>query len=107
MEPRRLVDHPPAGGRARGPHPPLILEAALPVVRIAVTAAVLVLGGLTVLGYLDRFSSYLELATFLRPQYAVLLAAAALASALLRLTRVAAAAVVLVALNAIAIAPAS
>jgi endonuclease/exonuclease/phosphatase (EEP) superfamily protein YafD len=68
--------------------------------------AVVSLGGLTVIAFLDRFSSYLELAGFFRLQYAVLLAAAALAGVALRLFRVALVALVLAVMNLLVIAPA-
>jgi endonuclease/exonuclease/phosphatase (EEP) superfamily protein YafD len=70
-----------------------------------VKTVVAILGALTLLGFLDRFTPYLELATFFRLQYAILLGAAALAAILLRLFPVALAALVLVGVNMLVIAP--
>jgi endonuclease/exonuclease/phosphatase (EEP) superfamily protein YafD len=75
------------------------------VARRAVKLAVATLGLLTVLGLFDRFSPYLELATFFRLQYAILLGAAAVAALLLRLFPTALAALVLVCVNLLLIAP--
>jgi endonuclease/exonuclease/phosphatase (EEP) superfamily protein YafD len=73
--------------------------------RSFVKTVVAILGALTLLGFLDRFTPYLELATFFRLQYAILLGAAALAAILLRLFPVALAALVLVGVNMLVIAP--
>jgi endonuclease/exonuclease/phosphatase (EEP) superfamily protein YafD len=70
-----------------------------------ITASIVLLGGLTLLGFLDRWTPYLELATFFRLQYAILLGAAALAAITLRLFPVALAALALAAVNLVVIAP--
>lgn len=74
--------------------------------RSGLTASVALLGALTLLGFLDRLTPYLELATFFRLQYAVLLGAAALAAIAIRLFPTAIAALVLAGLNLAVIAPA-
>jgi endonuclease/exonuclease/phosphatase (EEP) superfamily protein YafD len=73
--------------------------------RSFVKTLVAIVGALTLLGFFDRFTPYLELATFLRLQYALLLGAAALAAILLRLFPVALTALVLAGLNVLVIAP--
>lgn len=69
-----------------------------------VTALVVVAGIPTVLGLLDRRTPYLELTTFFRLQYAVVLGCAALAAVALRTFRLALVAVLLVAVNVVVIA---
>jgi endonuclease/exonuclease/phosphatase (EEP) superfamily protein YafD len=69
------------------------------ILRYAIAGLATLLGGLTVVGLFDGLSPYLELATFFRLQYAVLLAAAALAAILLRRPRMALAAALLVGVN--------
>ena len=54
-----------------------------------------VLGALTLVALLDRFSSYVELLTFFRVQYAALLLVAVVIALVVRLHRVALAAIVL------------
>jgi endonuclease/exonuclease/phosphatase (EEP) superfamily protein YafD len=75
------------------------------VARRAVKMAVATLGLLTLVGLFDRYSPYLELATFFRLQYAILLGAAALAALLLRLFPTALAALLLVGVNLLLISP--
>jgi endonuclease/exonuclease/phosphatase (EEP) superfamily protein YafD len=64
------------------------------------------LGALTILGFLDRLTPYLEVATVFRLHYAVVLGLATLAAVFLRLHRVALIALILVGLNIAVIAPA-
>jgi endonuclease/exonuclease/phosphatase (EEP) superfamily protein YafD len=64
-----------------------------------VTVLVVLAGVPSVLGLLDRWSPYLELATLFRLQYAVLLGAAALAALAIRTYRLALGALLLVVLN--------
>jgi endonuclease/exonuclease/phosphatase (EEP) superfamily protein YafD len=71
----------------------------------AVRAAVWFLGALTLLALLDRFSAYLELLTFFRVQYAVLLLAAGLTALAVRLPRVALVAALLAGVNLAVVAP--
>lgn len=66
---------------------------------------VAILGILTFLGFFDRFTPYLELATVFRPHYVVALALAAVGAALLRLFRVALAGLILAGVNLAVIAP--
>lgn len=68
------------------------------------TVLVVLAGVPSVLGLLDRWTPYLELATLFRLQYAVLLGAAALAALALRTYRLALGALLLVALNVAVIA---
>jgi endonuclease/exonuclease/phosphatase (EEP) superfamily protein YafD len=63
------------------------------------------LGATTLLGLLDPLSSYLELLTFFRVQYAALLVVAALAALAVRLRRVALAALVLLVVNLAVVTP--
>jgi endonuclease/exonuclease/phosphatase (EEP) superfamily protein YafD len=72
---------------------------------VAVCALVWFLGALTLLGLLDRFSSYLELLTFFRVQYAALLLLAVVLAVALRLPRTALAALVLAGVNLAIVAP--
>lgn len=67
--------------------------------RRAITALVVVLAIPTLLGLLDRWTPYLELATLFRLQYAALLVVAAVGAALLRDFRLALVALLLVAIN--------
>jgi endonuclease/exonuclease/phosphatase (EEP) superfamily protein YafD len=71
----------------------------------AVRGVVWFLGALTLVAFLDRFSSYLELLTFFRVQYAVLLLAAGLIALVVRLPRVALAALVLAGANLAIVVP--
>jgi endonuclease/exonuclease/phosphatase (EEP) superfamily protein YafD len=71
----------------------------------AVRAVVWFLGVLTLLAFLDRFSSYLELLTFFRVQYAALLLVAVLIAFVLRVPRVALGALVLAGANLAIVAP--
>jgi endonuclease/exonuclease/phosphatase (EEP) superfamily protein YafD len=71
----------------------------------AVRAVVWFLGALTLLALLDRFSPYLELLTFFRIQYAALLLVAGLIALVIRLPRVALAALALAAVNLAVVAP--
>jgi endonuclease/exonuclease/phosphatase (EEP) superfamily protein YafD len=71
--------------------------------RYGVIGIVALLGGLTALGLLDRWSPYLELATVFRLQYALLLSIAALLAIPLRLFAIALAAVALAGVNVIVI----
>jgi endonuclease/exonuclease/phosphatase (EEP) superfamily protein YafD len=70
--------------------------------RRSVVGLVMLLGALTLLGLLDRWTPYLELATFHRSQYAVLLGIAALAAIPLRSNRVALVALLLAGVNVLA-----
>jgi endonuclease/exonuclease/phosphatase (EEP) superfamily protein YafD len=72
---------------------------------VAVSVVVWLLGALTLLGLLDRFSAYLELLTFFRVQYAALLLVAVGLSLLVRRPRLALAALALVAVNLAVVAP--
>jgi endonuclease/exonuclease/phosphatase (EEP) superfamily protein YafD len=72
---------------------------------VAVRILVWFLGALTVFGLLDRFSSYLELFTFFRLQYAALLLLALVLAVALRLPRMALAALVLAGVNLAIVAP--
>jgi endonuclease/exonuclease/phosphatase (EEP) superfamily protein YafD len=72
---------------------------------VAVRGVVWLLGALTLLAFLDRFSSYLELLTFFRVQYAALLLLAAVVALSVRLPRVALAALLLVGVNAAVVGP--
>jgi endonuclease/exonuclease/phosphatase (EEP) superfamily protein YafD len=71
----------------------------------AVRAVVWLLGALTLLALLDRFSVYLELLTFFRIQYAALLLVAGVIALAARLPRVALAALALAAVNVAVVAP--
>jgi endonuclease/exonuclease/phosphatase (EEP) superfamily protein YafD len=71
----------------------------------AVRAVVWFLGALTLLALLDRFTAYLELLTFFRIQYAVLLLVAGVIALAVRLPRVALAALALAAVNLAVVAP--
>jgi endonuclease/exonuclease/phosphatase (EEP) superfamily protein YafD len=71
--------------------------------RAGLLAVVVLLGMATVLGLLDGLSPYFELATFFRPQYAILLGIAALAAVVLRRFRVAVTAAVLALVNVVVI----
>jgi endonuclease/exonuclease/phosphatase (EEP) superfamily protein YafD len=73
--------------------------------RRGVTAIVTVLGILTMIGFFDRFSPYLELGTFFRLQYAALLLLAAVAAVALRLLPIALVALALATVNMLVIAP--
>ena len=68
------------------------------------TVLVVLAGIPTVLGLLDRWSAYLELATLFRLQYAVLLGAATVAALALRTYRLALCALLLVVVNVLVIA---
>lgn len=72
---------------------------------VAVGVVVWLLGALTLLGLLDRFSAYLELLTFFRVQYAALLLIAVVLAVLVRRTRLALAALALVAVNLAVVGP--
>lgn len=72
---------------------------------VAVPALVWFLGALTLLGLLDRFSSYLELLTFFRVQYAALLLLALVLALALQLRRTALVALVLAGVNLAIVAP--
>jgi endonuclease/exonuclease/phosphatase (EEP) superfamily protein YafD len=72
---------------------------------VAVRGVVWLLGALTLLAFLDRFSSYMELLTFFRVQYAALLLPMALLALAVRLPRVALAALVLVGVNLAVVGP--
>jgi endonuclease/exonuclease/phosphatase (EEP) superfamily protein YafD len=72
---------------------------------VAVRGFVWLLGALTLFAFLDRFSSYMELLTFFRVQYAVLLLLAALVALAVRLPRVALAALVLTGVNLVVVGP--
>ena len=63
------------------------------------------LGALTLVALLDRFSSYFELLTFFRVQYAALLLVAVVIALVVRLHRVALAAIVLAGVNLAIVAP--
>jgi endonuclease/exonuclease/phosphatase (EEP) superfamily protein YafD len=71
----------------------------------AVRAVVWFLGALTLLALLDRFSPYVELLTFFRIQYAALLLVAGFIALVIRLPRVALAALALAAVNLAVVAP--
>jgi endonuclease/exonuclease/phosphatase (EEP) superfamily protein YafD len=71
----------------------------------AVRGVVWVLGALTLVALLDRFSSYVELLTFFRVQYAALLLVAVVIALVVRLHRVALAAIVLAGVNLGIVAP--
>jgi endonuclease/exonuclease/phosphatase (EEP) superfamily protein YafD len=73
--------------------------------RYSVVALVALIGVLTLLGFFDSLTPYLELGTFFRLQYAVLLAAAALAAIAWRLVPVALVALALAGVNLAVIAP--
>lgn len=73
-------------------------------VRRGVTVLVVLAGVPSVLGLLDRWTPYLELATLFRLQYAALLGAAAVAALALRTYRLALGALLLVVLNVAVIA---
>jgi endonuclease/exonuclease/phosphatase (EEP) superfamily protein YafD len=79
------------------------VRGALRRLRYGLIALVALLGGLTALGLLDRWSTYLELATLYRFHYAVLLGVAALAAISLRSFAVALAALLLACVNALVI----
>jgi endonuclease/exonuclease/phosphatase (EEP) superfamily protein YafD len=72
---------------------------------VAVRGAVWFLGALTLLGLLDPLSSYLELLTVFRVQYAALLLLAVAVALSVRLPRVALAALLLVGVNLAVVAP--
>ena len=72
---------------------------------VAVCGVVWLLGALTLLAFLDRFSSYLELLTFFRVQYAALLLPMGLLALAVRLPRVALAALLLVGVNLAVVGP--
>jgi endonuclease/exonuclease/phosphatase (EEP) superfamily protein YafD len=72
---------------------------------VAVRALVWLLGVLTLLGLLDRWSSYMELLVFFRVQYAALLLLAFVLALAVRLRRVALAALALAAVNLAIVAP--
>jgi len=72
---------------------------------VATRGAVWLLGALTLLAFLDRFSSYMELLTFFRFQYAVLLVLAAAAAFALRAPRAALAGLVFAGVNMAVVAP--
>jgi endonuclease/exonuclease/phosphatase (EEP) superfamily protein YafD len=72
---------------------------------VVVRGIVWFLGALTLLALLDPLSSYLELLTFFRVQYGALLLAAVVLALVVRLPRVALAALVLVGVNLAVVAP--
>jgi endonuclease/exonuclease/phosphatase (EEP) superfamily protein YafD len=72
---------------------------------VAVRGVVWFLGALTLLALLDPLSSYLELLTFFRVQYGALLLTAVVVALLVRLPRVAFAALVLAGVNLAVVAP--
>ncbi len=72
---------------------------------VVVRGIVWFLGALTLLALLDPLSSYLELLTFFRVQYAALLLAAIVLALVVRLPRVAFAALVLAGVNLAVVAP--
>jgi endonuclease/exonuclease/phosphatase (EEP) superfamily protein YafD len=72
---------------------------------VAVRRVVWFLGALTLLALLDPLSSYLELLTFFRVQYAALLLAAGVLAVVVRLPRVALAGLVLAGVNLAVVAP--
>jgi endonuclease/exonuclease/phosphatase (EEP) superfamily protein YafD len=72
---------------------------------VVVRGVVWFLGALTLLALLDPLSSYLELLTFFRIQYAALLLLAALVALAVRLPRVALAALLLVGVNLAVVGP--
>src|SRR5262245_29015361 len=71
--------------------------------RWSIVGLVTLFGALTLLGLLDRWTPYLELATFHRLQYAVLLGIAALAAIPLRSYRVSVVALLLAGVNLLVI----
>jgi endonuclease/exonuclease/phosphatase (EEP) superfamily protein YafD len=71
--------------------------------RRAITALVVVTAVPTLLGLLDRWTPYFELATLFRPQYAALLGVAAIAAALLHYFRLTLVALLLVAVNVVVV----
>jgi hypothetical protein len=71
----------------------------------AVRGVVWFLGALTLVALLDRFSPYFELLTFFRVQYAALLLVALVIALVVRLHRVALAAIVLAGVNLAIVAP--
>jgi endonuclease/exonuclease/phosphatase (EEP) superfamily protein YafD len=72
---------------------------------VATRVVVWLLGAITLLAFLDRFSSHMELLTFFRFQYAVLLVVAAAIAFTVRLPRAALAGLVLAGVNVAVVAP--